>query len=333
MPGALSQPTTNVPIVLGAMTFGEEGKEQARVHDLETVNEIIDIFQKHGHNEIDTARVYGGGTSEEYLGRIDWEGRGIVMDTKFSPNKGYGGHDPAGLRKALLQSLKALGTNKVAMWYLHAPDRTVPYETTMRGVNDLYNEGYFDRFGISNYRADEVDDIMAICEKNGFIKPSVYQGVYNAIHRSVEPELFPILRKHSIGFYAFNPLGGGFFAGGISSENDTVSPGSRFDPNRIQGQSYRKRYWNTHYFAALDHLRPVAEAHGLALAEVALRWMTHHSLLRKDHGDAILIGASSVRHIEQNLLDFEKGPLPDDMVKALDEAWEMVKPNAGHYSH
>ena len=59
-----------LPIVLGAMTFGAKGKEQARVHDYETVQEIIDTFGEHGHKEIDTARMYGGGTSEEYLGHL-----------------------------------------------------------------------------------------------------------------------------------------------------------------------------------------------------------------------------------------------------------------------
>lgn len=59
-----------LPVILGAMTFGQRGKEQARVHDYETVHEIIDVFGQHGHREIDTARMYGGGTSEEYLGHL-----------------------------------------------------------------------------------------------------------------------------------------------------------------------------------------------------------------------------------------------------------------------
>ena len=77
----------------------------------------------------------------------------------------------------------------------------------------------------------------------------------------------------------------------------------------------------------------MAEKHGLTLAEVALRWMTHHSRLCKEFPDAILIGASSTKHIEQNMVDLEKGPLPDDVVKALDQAWERVKPLALRYWH
>lgn len=56
------------------------------------------------------------------------------------------------------------------------------------------------------------------------------------------------------------------------------------------------------------------------MAEVALRWMQHHSKLDRKYGDGIIIGASSLSHIEQNLVDFEKGPLPADVVKSVDEA-------------
>jgi aflatoxin B1 aldehyde reductase len=135
-----SQPKTAIKVVFGAMTLGKEGAEQARVHDLKDCAAILDVFQKHGHDEVDTARVYGGGSSEEYLGQLDWQKRGIVMDTKFSPRVGLK-HDAEGLREALRQSLAALGTKKVDMWYLHAPDRSTPYEVTLKEVNELYKQG------------------------------------------------------------------------------------------------------------------------------------------------------------------------------------------------
>lgn len=62
------------------------------------------------------------------------------------------------------------------------------------------------------------------------------QGIYNALHRSVETELFPVLRKHGISFYEFNPLGGGFFVGHLKKEAE-VEKGSRFDPNTAQGKN------------------------------------------------------------------------------------------------
>ena len=150
--------------VTGAMTIGKPGVEQTRTHTPEDAIAILDIFQKYGHNEIDTSRFYGEGSSEEYLAKIKWQERGLVMDTKYYPTAGKplvapdqpeGGwrHTPEHLRENLMKSLKALNAQSVDMWYLHGPDRTTPYETTLRAVNDLYKEGLFKRFAISNYMA------------------------------------------------------------------------------------------------------------------------------------------------------------------------------------
>jgi aflatoxin B1 aldehyde reductase len=83
-------PTQKSPlnIIFGAMTFGRAGTAQARVTSLSECGAILDIFQAHGHTGIDTARYYGSGTSEEYLGELNWQDRGLVMDTKFYPTAG-----------------------------------------------------------------------------------------------------------------------------------------------------------------------------------------------------------------------------------------------------
>ena len=99
-----------------------------------------------------------------------------------------------------IDGLKALKTNKVDMWYLYGPDRTIPFEVTLKAVNDLYKEGQIKRFAISHYIAWEVAQICEVCNQNGWNKPSAYQGVYNALHRSVDPELLPRLRHYGIAF-------------------------------------------------------------------------------------------------------------------------------------
>jgi aflatoxin B1 aldehyde reductase len=97
----------------------------------------------------------------------------------------------------------------------------------------------------------------------------------------------------------------------------------------ILGASYRGRYWHAEYFDALDLLRPVAKKHSLTEAECALRWMNHHSQLKRDMKDAIIIGASSTKQMEANMLDLEKGPLPEEVLKAFDEGWDKVRGVAG----
>ncbi|KAE8353483.1 NADP-dependent oxidoreductase domain-containing protein [Aspergillus coremiiformis] len=340
----MTTPKTALPAVFGSMTLGKAGVEGVRVSSVEEAGAILDVFQAHGHKEVDSARLYGAGSTEELLGQLNWAERGLIMETKLYPSAGkhMGGmsvlsyrHTPEDLRRGLMESLKALGTEKIDMWYLHGPDRKTPFEETFREVNKLHQEGYFKRLGISNYMSWEVAQICEICERNGWIKPTVYQGIYSAIHRAIEPELLPCLRYYGIALYSFQPLAGGFLTSRYRRDMSAEEhePGSRFDPKRWQGNLHRGRYWNEFYFDALDIIRPVAKKFELTEAECALRWLCHHSGMEREKGDAIIVGASSAAQLEQNLTDMEKGPLPEEMVEALDAAWLRVKGVVPKYFH
>jgi len=307
------------------MTFGKPGTEGSRVNTVEDVSRFLDAFKQVGHVGLDTARVYTSGTSEELLGEAQWKSRGFELATKVYPSRTVK-HTPEILREYLGTSLKALHVDKIDIFYLHAPDRSTPWEVTFQATDELYKEGKFDKLGISNYMSWEVAEIVMLCRANGWIQPTIYQGIYNAVHRAVEPELFPCLRKFGISFYEYNPLGGGFFTGKYTEGvNDLAKEGTRFDGSTGQSLAYRKRYWKEEYFRAVEIVRSAAEKHGLTVSESALRWVNHHSAMKKEHGDAIIIGASTMSHLEQNLADLEKGPLPEDVVVALDQAWEVVK--------
>ncbi|PVH95863.1 Aldo/keto reductase [Periconia macrospinosa] len=339
-------PKTKLDIIFGAMTFGEEGKHGVRTSDLATCSSILDTFQAHGHNEVDTSRVYGLGTSEEYLGALDWSSRKLSVHTKFYPNAagGYGfsaTHLTEGdMRKAVEESAEALklkgaGDGKIDLWYLHGPDRTVPLEETLAVVNAMFKEGKFKRWGISNYMSWEVAAICEICLKNNYPLPSVYQGLYNALHRTVEHELLPCLRKYNIAFYAFNPLAGGYLTDRYARDTTAanIEPGSRFDATNIQGKMYRMRYWNDAFFDALDVVRPAVKAKGLRESEAALRWIVNHSMLKREYGDKVIIGASSGKQLEMNLADLEGAELDGEVLEALDKGWEITRGIAWKYFH
>jgi len=321
-----------IKVVFGAMTIGKPGIEMTRVTNLEDAGALLDTFTKYGHNEVDTARVYGQGSCEEYLGDLDWQKRGLIMDTKLYPtavNQVAQGelysHRPEDLRAGLQHSLKALKTDKLEIWYLHGPDRKTPYEDTLREVNNLYNEGYFKRWGISNFQSWEVALLCDICDRNGWIRPSVYQGLYNVWHRAVEAELILCLRHYGMSLYCFNPLAGGFLTSKFRRNQTEFEPGSRFDPNRNQGKLHHGRYWDDLFFDALDILRPVAKKHDLTESDCALRWLEHHSKLKNELGDAIIVGASNAKHLQDNLEALDQGPLPAEVLQALDDGWAKIR--------
>ncbi|MCJ1378132.1 hypothetical protein MMC17_001228 [Xylographa soralifera] len=297
---------TAVKIVFGAMAIGKPNTFLARITTLEDAALLIELFQKHGHDEVDTARGYGDGTAEELLAEIDWQKRGIVLDTKLYPTKGRPkmsesareySHAAEDVRKGLMDSLKALKADKVNLFYLHAPERSVPFEETLGAVNALYKEGYFNQFGLSNFMSWEVAQVCEICNKNGWIKPTVYEGIYHVLQRSIEVELVPCLRHYGISLYGFQPLAAGFLTGRYTRDQKEFEEGSRFDPKQAVGQMTQGRYFNDANFDALDVIKPLAEKHQLTIAEIAMRWLTHHSKLDKKYGDAIIVGASSLKHL------------------------------------
>ena len=191
-------------IVLGAGSVGDASDPGARYTTAEETQAFLNLFRKYGHTDIDTARGYSPGapgTSEPLLAQTDFK-EWAVMDTKIRamiPNALTREKVAEGMRG----SLEALGMQKVHIEYLHGPDRDTPIEETCEAIDKEYRAGRFEKFGLSNFSPEEVEKCVEVCEKNGWVKPSVYQGHYNAISRLSEDKLLPVLRKHGIAYYAY----------------------------------------------------------------------------------------------------------------------------------
>ncbi|KAG0270873.1 hypothetical protein BGZ95_001404, partial [Linnemannia exigua] len=309
------------------MTFGPTGAG-ARVKTNEGATEIINEFRKYGHTALDTARIYTDGNTEKMMGDLDLQG--LTVDTKCFPLQ-LGGLEPSKVKHSLQLSLDALKTDKVLVFYLHAPDYATPIQETLKAVDELYREGKFEVFGLSNYPAWVVAQIHYICKSNGYIMPTVYQGMYNAFTRHIEPELFACLDDLGIKFHAYNPLCGGVLTGAYTFDA-SVEEGSRFDPDAKQGARYRERYWKKEYFEAVTLLKKAAELHGLTLIQIAFDWLQFHSKMRADRGDGIIIGASSLKHTKQNLDALKNGqPLPRDVLEAVDRCWDLTRESSPSY--
>merc|ERR1712093_728272 len=289
-------------IILGTMTFGPDTSTGARITSLDEYNTFLDHFQAAGYGEIDTARSYVGGKQEAFTREARWKERGLTLATMVYPDK-PGKHAPAVLAEHFNTSLKELGADCVDIFYLHAADRSIPFAETLEAVNKLHKEGKFVQLGLSNFTAFEV------------------------------AELIPACKKYGLDVVVYNPIAGGLFSGKYKSK-DIPSEGGYSDAVGRMGEMYRKRYFKDSTFDALKIIEPVAEKHGLTMVETALRWVVNHSALNvKDGNDGVIIGVSSLAQLDQNLKDCEKGPLPEEVLQALDKAWKVSQPDTPHYWH
>jgi aflatoxin B1 aldehyde reductase len=183
-------------------------------------------------------------------------------------------------------------------------------------MNEAHEAGKFEKFGLSNYRADEVEEIYKICEEHAWVKPTVYQGQYNAIARLPEEDLLPTLRKYNISYYAFSPGAGCMFSGKITRDS-IHNEGMQWGKNTMIGQMSASRYHKDALFDATRKVHEAVEKAGIIGHAVALPWMLHHSALRG--GDAMIIGASSLQQLEGNLKICKAGPLSAELVKVVED--------------
>ncbi|CAH2318374.1 aflatoxin B1 aldehyde reductase member 2 [Pelobates cultripes] len=312
--------------VLGTMEFG-------RRMDARAAGDSVREFTQRGHDELDSAFLYGDGETERVLGSLGL-GQRVKLATKANPMEGKSLR-PESVRHQLETSLQRLKTSSVNLFYLHMPDHQTPVEETLAACQELYKEGKFKELGLSNYASWEVMEIHSICKHRNWVLPTVYQGMYNATTRQVETELLPCLRQLGIRFYAYNPLAGGLLTGKYKYEDkDNEQTPSRFFGNSW-AEVYRGRYWKKHHFQAIDMVQQaLVEAYGAncpSMTSAALRWIYHHSQLQGSRGDAVILGMSSTEQLLQNLACAEEGPLLPAVVTAFNEAWNLVAHNCPNY--
>lgn len=257
--------------------------------------------------------MYNSGKSEEDLGGIPEAKQQFQIATK-APGFSPGSLTYDKVIRNCGESLAALKQDRIGLYYFHGPDRQTKVEESCRAINDLYKDGKIERFGVSNCSREEVEEIHGICSKNGWIVPSVYQGGYNPLLRSAETELFPTLRRLGIVFNAYSPLGGGYFSR-PTEQLRSPPAGGRMDQMKI----FSSIYVNDLSMKLHETLEEVCQRENLALKTATLRYLMNHSALGKD--DGVILGASSLEQMEQNIKACEGGPLPAVVVSAFEDLW------------
>jgi len=306
-------------LCLGAMLYGGQVAEKDAV---EMVHYALDC----GVNFVDTANVYVTGESETVLGKA-LKGRRdkIILATKVGSYFGKGPNEHGLSRRHVLEqldgSLRRLGTDYIDIYYMHRPDPNTPVQEIIQTLDIIVRSGKVRYIGASNFAAWQLCELYYEAARHGSPAPVVTQMVYNAVTRGIEQELIPFLDKFDTGLVTYNPLAGGMLTGKYSEKN--IESGGRFKLNA----GYKNRYWNEENFSAVEKLSGIAKALGISLVELSMRWVYTNSAV-----DCILVGASSLKQLAENLTSIDAGALPKDALAEFDAVWDEIKGNRFAYN-
>ena len=309
----------DVKLILGTMTFGESVFSP-------DVEAFINTFLDAGYDELDTAYVYNEGNCERLLGEVLPKlNRPFTIATKVNPRI-TGRLDAEAAYQQVNESLARMRLHAVDTMFLHCPDPATPVEGVLGAMADLHDQGKFRELGLSNFPAWMVADVWHICDKHGWVRPTVYEGVYNPLTRRAEAELNACLNAFGLRFYAFNPMCGGLLTGRYGKFEDAPTDG-RF----THRPNYQGRYWKKSFFDAVELIKTAAEKQGITSIEATYRYLAYHSMLKGERGDAILVGASKLQHLKQNMDTLKAGPLPAELVDVFEQAWKMTRGDSPEY--
>jgi aryl-alcohol dehydrogenase (NADP+) len=255
-------------LCLGAMMFGDQA-------DCAEAERIVKSARDAGINFIDTADAYGGGRSEEIVGRTvradrDWWIVATKVGTRlppFAPNRGGSGR--SWLLRAVDESLARLATGHIDLCYLHLDDLATPLEETVDAMATLIRQGKIRHWGVSNFRGWRIADIVRLCDIARVPRPIAGQPYYNAVNRMPEVEYLPVCEHHGLGVVPYSPLARGVLTGKYrpGAPPDAATRAGRND-NRMMTTEFRDES-----IAIAQIVKQHAESRGRTPIGFALNWV------------------------------------------------------------
>ena len=246
----------------------------------------------------------------------------VVLATKVGNPVGPTPNDSGLSRKHIMRSLedslRRLATDYVDLYYVHLPDYTTPSEETLRVLDDMVHQGKVRYLAVSNFRAWQVCKALWTSDVYNLSRFECMQPPYNLLTRDIEYELLPLCEAEGLGVCVYNPIAGGLLSG-KHDFSKPPAPGTRFS-NDTMGKMYYDRYWNETNFAAVEQFRALAEENGRDMVQMALAWVLSNKVIT-----SIIMGATSMRHIEHNIAATDI-KLSDDELKGCDDIWNQLRP-------
>ena len=292
------------PVTLGAWAIGGwfwGGQEEAE--SIRTVRASIDA----GVTSIDTAPVYGFGRSEEVLGRAlqgvrsqvqiltkvglrwDLEQGSHYFDSADADGRMYSiwrNLRPQSIRHEVEQSLRRLQTDHIDLVQCHWPDPTTPIEESMGTLAALVAEGKVGAIGVSNF---SIEQMQAAAAALGELPLASDQPKYSLIDRRIEEALLPWCQEQQVGVVVYSPMARGLLTGRVTMDRVFAQSDGRASDPRYHPIN-RQRILD-----ALDLVRPIADEHGVSLANLAVAWVLHQPGIT-----AALVGARTAAQAVEN---------------------------------
>ena len=309
-------------ICLGTMTFhgGASFWRNIGQLDLKGATELVARALEAGVNFIDTADVYSEGGSELLMGQalIDLKvaREDVIVATKVRGRTGSGpnsvGLSRGHIMEQIAGSLKRLKLDYVDLYQIHGFDNVTPLEETMRALDDCVSRGLVRTLGCSNLAAWQIMKAQGIVERRGFARFETVQAYYTIAGRELEREIVPLVEDQGMGVMVWSPLAGGFLSGKFTREGVNSNDARRvvFDFPPVE----KERGYDI-----IDAMRPIAQAHGVSVARVALAW-----LLPRKGVMSVIVGARTIEQLDDNLAATTLKLTPEDL--AVLDAVSALRP-------
>ena len=268
--------------------------------DYEQSAVVVEAALEAGINFFDTADIYGGGLSEEYLGRALGSRREeVLIATKFAMPMGEGPFTRGGSRhyieRAVAASLRRLGTDYIDVYQMHQPDAETPIEETLEALTDLVHRGVVRYIGHSNFSGWQIANADWVSRTRGLARFVSAQNEWSLLQRGVEAEVMPACREFGLGQLPFFPLASGFLTGKYR-RGEPLPAGTRLAawqqamPARIEALTAEAN------FDTLEALERYAGERGRSILDLALSWLASDGAV-----SSVIAGATKAEQIEANV--------------------------------
>ena len=265
-------------LAYGTMSFGGDADEAGS-------KALFEACRAAGINLFDCADMYGGGRSEEILGRLIQYCREEVLITSkayFPTSKDVNamGASRRHIMFSVEASLRRLQTDRIDIYYIHRFDDRTSLDETLRALDDLVRQGKVVYTGASNFAAWQVVKALGISDKDGLAAFACVQPMYNLVKRQAESEILPMAQSERLGVFPYSPLAGGLLSG-------KYGPSLRPATGRlITNKVYATRYAEALNYEVAGSFTAFARERGFHPAALAVAWVASHPAVT-----APLIGA------------------------------------------